>query len=305
MVLRFLKSSAQKIKNSLSPSAIGSRIKSLFSSGINEETLEELEEIFYEADLGVTTTMELVEKVRGLLKENPKATADEVLNTISGDLLQFLKTPEANDETKREGPLVLLVVGANGNGKTTSIAKIAKRFSDEGKKVLLAAADTFRAAAVEQLELWAGRLKVEIVKGQHGADPAAVTFDALSKAVSKGHDVVIIDTAGRLHTKTDLMGELEKIRRSCDKVLPGSPHETLLVLDVSIGQNAIDQAKTFNKYTPITGLVLTKLDGTARGGIVVAIQRELGSPVQFIGVGEGVEDLQPFEAKAFVEGLFS
>jgi fused signal recognition particle receptor len=197
-----------------------------------------------------------------------------------------------------------LIVGVNGNGKTTSVAKLANRFKINKKNVLIAAADTFRAAAVEQLDIWAQRLKVDIVKGTSHSDPAAVTFDAVQAGKSRKTDVVIIDTAGRLHTKIPLMQELAKIKRSCQKVIPNSPHETLLVLDATTGQNAIDQAKVFNEFTPITGIILTKLDGTAKGGIVISIQRQLGIPIKFIGVGEGLEDLEPFDAQNFVNALF-
>jgi fused signal recognition particle receptor len=205
---------------------------------------------------------------------------------------------------KEDEPMVILIVGVNGNGKTTSVAKLAKFFQNNDKKVLIAAADTFRAAAIEQLEIWAKRLDIEIVKGNPGSDPASVAFDALTAGKARKSDIVIIDTAGRLHTKTNLMQELEKIRRTCKKVNPSSPHETLLVLDATTGQNAIDQAKTFNKFTPITGLILTKLDGSAKGGIVISIYRQLGIPVKFIGVGEGLDDLEPFQPESFVNALF-
>jgi fused signal recognition particle receptor len=197
-----------------------------------------------------------------------------------------------------------MIVGVNGNGKTTATAKLAKRFQDAGKTVMMAAADTFRAAAVEQLETWAHRLQLDIVKGSPKSDPAAVAFDALTAAKARGADVVIVDTAGRLHTKTPLMQELEKIRRTCQKVVPSSPHEVLLVLDATTGQNGVEQAQTFCKFVPITGLILTKIDGTAKGGVAINIQRQLGIPILFLGTGEGVEDLEPFEAGVFVKGLF-
>ncbi len=195
-------------------------------------------------------------------------------------------------------------MGVNGNGKTTSVAKLAKRYRDSGKKVLIAAADTFRAAAIEQLEIWASRIQTDLVKGAPKSDSAAVAYDALSAAIARNIDVVIIDTAGRLHTRNDLMQELEKIKRACHKVIPDSPHETLLVLDATIGQNAIDQAKIFHQYTPITGLILTKLDGTAKGGIIINIQNQLGIPVKFIGIGESLDDLEPFNAENFSNALF-
>ncbi len=202
-------------------------------------------------------------------------------------------------------PAIFLIVGVNGNGKTTSVAKLSHLLKQNNKKVLVAAADTFRAAAIEQLETWAEKLKIDIVKGAPKSDPAAVTFDAIQAAKARGCDVVLIDTAGRLHTKTPLMQELEKIKRSCQKASSnGGPHETLLVLDATTGQNAIDQAKHFHKFTPLTGIILTKLDGTAKGGIIIAIQRELGIPIKFIGTGEQIDDMQPFDPQKFVESLF-
>lgn len=201
-------------------------------------------------------------------------------------------------------PMVILIIGVNGNGKTTSVAKLANRFVHSNHSVLIAAADTFRAAAIDQLEIWANRLNVDIVKGAPNSDSAAVTFDALAAAKARHSEVVIVDTAGRLHTRTDLMHELKKIKRACHKVHPNSPHETLLVLDATIGQNAIDQAKIFHEFTPITGIILTKLDGTAKGGIVVNIQRQLGIPVKFVGTGESLEDLEPFNPEEFAAALF-
>ncbi len=231
---------------------------------------------------------------------------EELIVAMRKEIVEILsKTPPEIAEIKEEErPFVVLIVGVNGNGKTTSTAKLANRFQEAGKKVLLGAADTFRAAATEQLEKWAHHLNIDLVKGNAKSDPAAVAFDAVTAAKARGADVVIIDTAGRLHTKTNLMQELEKIRRSCKKVNPHSPQETLLVLDATTGQNAIDQAKIFHKYTPISGLILTKLDGTAKGGIVVSIQQQLGIPVKFIGVGEGIEDLEAFNSEAFVNALF-
>lgn len=305
MVLDFLKSSYQKVKKALAKtgSLLGSKIRSLFSGQINEETLEKLEKIFYEADLGVQTSLELTEKVRALHKKNPKIDAEGLIAEIRQEILRMLPATPTPLAEGVDGPLIILIVGVNGNGKTTTVAKLAKRYHDSGKKVLLCAADTFRAAAVEQLETWSKRVGVEIVKGNPKSDPAAVVFDAVTAGKARGADVVLIDTAGRLHTKTHLMQELEKIRRSCRKIYPESPHETLLVLDATTGQNAIDQAKTFHQFTPITGLVLTKLDGTAKGGIVISIQRQLGLPVKFIGVGEGLEDFEPFDPERFVQTL--
>lgn len=219
------------------------------------------------------------------------------------ELTKELKLSHNCINLSSSGPTCLLVVGINGSGKTTSVAKLAKYYKNKGKKVLLVAADTFRAAATTQLDTWADRVGVDIVKGQMGSDPAAVVFDAMNAAISRGSEIIIIDTAGRLHVKTDLMNELQKIRRICAKIIPDAPHETLLVLDATIGQNAIDQAKTFNKFTPLTGIVLTKLDGTTKGGSGVAIQKECGIPIKFLGLGESFDDLQPFEAQSFADAL--
>lgn len=308
MVLKFLKSSYNKVKNALSKtrSALGNKIRSLFKGKIDEETLEQLEKLFYEADIGIKASMELTEKVQDFFRKNPSLDADGLIKEIRDEIAKLLaKTPvEMKEVPENEGPMVILIVGVNGNGKTTSVAKLAKRYHDSGKKVLIAAADTFRAAAIEQLEIWAERINVDIVKGAPKSDSAAVAFDALTAAKARGTDVVIIDTAGRLHTRNDLMKELEKIKRACHKVLPESPHETLLVLDSTIGQNAIDQAKIFNEFTPMTGLILTKLDGTAKGGIIINIHGQLGIPVKFIGVGESLDDIEPFNPENFASALF-
>lgn len=303
MVLKFLKSGYSKLVDALSKtrSLLGGKIREFFVGKISLDQLEELERILYEADLGVQLASSLTEKVKAFYR--PEMTSEDLIQFLKQEILALL--PPYVDEAATSSPHIILVVGVNGNGKTTSTAKIAKRYLEDNKKVLLGAGDTFRAAATEQLEMWAHRLNVDIVKGQPKSDPAAITFDAVSAGKTRGMDVVLIDTAGRLHTKTDLMQELNKIRRSCQKVVPEAPHETLLILDATTGQNAIDQAKTFSKYTPITGLVLTKLDGTAKGGVVIAIQNELKIPVKFIGLGEGVDDLQPFDPKAFVDSLFT
>lgn len=303
MVLNFLKSSYNKVKNALGKTLLGQKIRALFGSGIDEEALDHLEKLLYEADLGVQLSMELTERVRQRLKENPALSGDELVNGLRRDILQII-TFDSGPAPLIEGPEIVLIVGVNGNGKTTSVAKLAKRYKDSGKKVLVAAADTFRAAAMEQLEMWANRLEIDIVKGAPKSDPAAVTFDAVSAAKARDVDVVLIDTAGRLHTKTPLMQELEKIKRSCRKLFPQGPHETLLVIDASVGQNAIEQANIFNKFTPITGLILTKLDGSAKGGVVISIQRQLKIPVKFIGVGENIDDLEPFNPETFVQALF-
>lgn len=306
MVFDFLKSSYNKVKNALmkTSSLLGSKIRSLFTGKIDEETLENLERAFYEADLGVETAVDLTRKVKELHAENPGLTGDALLEEIKKEIVRML-TPPSTPPLPATLPHIVLIVGVNGNGKTTSVAKLANRYKSEGKKVLVAAADTFRAAAVEQLTLWADKCGVDIVKGAPNSDPAAVAFDAVSAGKARQADIVIIDTAGRLHTKLPLMQELEKIKRSCRKFISEAPHETLLVLDATTGQNAIEQAKTFNRYTPISGLILTKLDGSAKGGIVVGIQRQLNLPVKYIGVGEGIDDLEPFDPEIYVNALFN
>lgn len=304
MVLHFFKSGYNKVKGALSKTraAFSNKLRVLFGKDLDETTLEQLEELLFLADLGVEAATQLTQKIREIHQKNPSIKGELLLQALKQEILAMIGTHNTGLATG--SPSIILIVGVNGNGKTTSVAKLAKRLSQENQKVLLGAADTFRAAATEQLDMWANKLNLDIVKGQAGADPAAVAFDAVSAAKARGCDVVLIDTAGRLHTKTPLMQELEKIRRSCAKVIPGSPQETLLVLDASTGQNAIEQAKTFNKHTPITGLILTKLDGTAKGGIVVSIQQKLGVPVKFIGTGEGEDDLLPFDPQTYVEALF-
>ncbi len=308
MILRFLKSGYKKLKGILAKtgSLLGTKIRSLFQGGINEETLEQLEQLLYEADLGVETAMELTEKVRQLHRKQPYVNVEDLVAVVQKEITEILlQNPAAFKEIpESEEPMVIMIVGVNGNGKTTSVAKLANHLKSAGNKVLIAAADTFRAAAIEQLDIWAQRIGVEIVRGAPNSDPAAVAFDAVTAGKARGSNAIIIDTAGRLHTRSDLMQELEKIRRSCAKVHPNSPHETLLVLDATTGQNAIDQAKIFHQYTPISGLILTKLDGTSKGGVVVNIQRQLGIPVKFIGLGEGLEDLEPFEPESFASALF-
>ncbi len=305
MVIKFIKSGFKKVHSALSKTQhlLGHRIRGVLGKTIDEDTLEELEEVLYEADLGVDTVTDLVEDVRQKAKRDSSISGDKILEAIKTDLLQIL---DKNDDIslKEASPAVILVVGVNGSGKTTFIAKLANKYKKMGKKPLLCAADTFRAAAVDQLDKWADKLGVDIVKGQPGSDPSSVVFDAVSAAKSRGSDVAIIDTAGRLHGKTDLMRELEKMRKVCQKVIPEAPHETILVLDATTGQNAIDQALTFHKYTPITGLALTKLDGTAKGWVVIGIQRKLGVPIKFIGVGEGLDDLEPFDHQTFVSSMF-
>ncbi|MDR3624687.1 MAG: signal recognition particle-docking protein FtsY [Chlamydiales bacterium] len=306
-MFKFIKTSYSKVKGAFgkTSSLFQHKIQELFKGSIHEGTIDELERLLYEADLGVATTSLLIAKVKSELQANKGLDSTKITAILKEELTCELKKYSSDmEEATNNGPVVVLVVGVNGSGKTTSVAKLAHHYQLAGKKVLIAAGDTFRAAAVQQLELWAQRLHIDIVKSAPKSDPSAVVFDAITAGIARSCDVVIIDTAGRLHVKTDLMQELQKIRRVCTKVLPESPHETLLVLDASIGQNALDQARTFHKYTPITGIILTKLDGTPKGGIVIAIQKELGIPVKMIGIGEGLEDLQPFNAEEFVSALF-
>ncbi len=308
MVLNFLKSGYQKVKDSLSKAGalLGNKIRALWGTDINEDTLNKLEKLFYEADLGIQTTKDLVDKVRQEHRLHPKISSEELILVIRQYLLSLLPPSlPSSPSTSTPSPLIILIVGVNGNGKTTTVAKLAKRYQNEQKSVLLAAADTFRAAATEQLDLWAQRLAIPLVKGTNKSDPAAVAFDAVTAAKARGVDILLIDTAGRLQTKSHLMQELEKIKRSCKKVMELAPHETWLVLDATTGQNAIDQAKIFHHHTPLTGLVLTKLDGTAKGGIVISIQKHLGIPVKFIGTGEGIDDLEAFDAESFINTLLA
>lgn len=273
---------------------------------INEDILEELEEILFTSDLGVTTTHELIDAVESGVGRKELDEPEKVKAALKERMLTFLDVPEGDHTNPGPGePLVIMVIGVNGVGKTTTIAKAARRFIQEGKAVMLAAADTFRAAAVEQLQIWGERVGAAVVKQKHGADPSAVVFDALSAALSRGIDVVFIDTAGRLHTKTNLMDELQKISRVAGRKLPGAPHEVWLVLDATTGQNAISQAQMFHEALRVTGIVLNKLDGTAKGGIVVAIAHQMKLPIKFIGIGEKMDDLHPFDASDFVEAIFS
>ena len=290
-----LKKTRDKIGGSIDRITLGKKI--------DDELLDELEEVLVTADLGVKTSLKLIEDLRGKLarKELGDAAAlkQALKQGIAGVLEQVQPVPARDNN-----PHVIMVVGVNGVGKTTTIGKLAHRFTGQGRSVLLAAGDTFRAAASEQLTFWAQKVGCDIVGGQEGADPSAVAFDALEAALSRGRDLVIVDTAGRLHTKVNLMEELKKIHRVLGKKLPGAPHEVLLVLDATTGQNALQQAKLFNQAVPLTGLALTKLDGTAKGGVVVAIAGELGLPICYAGLGEGVEDLKPFDPGEFAEAIF-
>jgi fused signal recognition particle receptor len=308
-MFNLLKSGYQKIKGALSKTrlALSQRIQALFGKPWSDETFDELEQILFEADLGTQCAADFVNHLRSRLRTRPTQDINEIIKILHDYTLSILTTnePIKTRPLVSGNPAVFLIVGVNGSGKTTSIAKLAKQMQKEGKKVLLAAADTFRAAAIEQLSSWAERLNVDIVKSKSGSDPSAVVFDALTAAKARGVDVVLIDTAGRLQNKTDLMKELEKIRRVCSKVILESPHETLLVLDATTGQNAIDQAKVFNEATPLTGIVLAKLDGSAKGGIVLSIYRQFAIPVRWVGTGEKADDLEPFDPKSYADSLFS
>jgi len=271
---------------------------------IDAETLEELEETLIVSDLGIRASTEIVEFLREKARKGEMRDTDSVRDFLKQEMTAILGASRPLS-LSGEKPYVILTVGVNGVGKTTTIGKLAGRFVSEGRSVLVGAADTFRAAAIEQLEIWSQRAGAQLVKHESGSDPAAVAFDAVEAAKARKIDVVIIDTAGRLHTKSPLMDELKKVRRVIDKAFPGAPHETLLVVDATTGQNALKQAEMFHHAVGVTGIALTKLDGTAKGGIVFAIHRELGIPIRLIGVGEGVEDLRDFDSKEFVEALFS
>jgi fused signal recognition particle receptor len=271
---------------------------------IDADLLEELEYTLITADIGVRTATEILERIRQRVDRRLLNDAPELKQLIRENLLEVLEATERPVAQVSQPPAVIMVVGVNGSGKTTTIGKLASRFKSEGRSVLLCAADTFRAAAIEQLEVWGNRTGTDIIRQKPGADPSAVVFDAVQAAKARKVDYVIVDTAGRLHTKENLMAELEKMRRTASKVVPGAPHEVWLVLDATTGQNGLEQARKFTETSGVTGIVLTKLDGTAKGGVVVAIARELNLPIRFIGVGEKVDDLLPFEPEAFIQSLF-
>jgi fused signal recognition particle receptor len=277
-----------------------------FTKEIDRNTLDELEAILITADLGTKTTEEILSKLREKADRKQIKDGDELKRLIKDQIQDILKsTPPRSGKPLKGEPEVVMVVGVNGTGKTTTIGKLAHALRSEGKTVLLCAADTFRAAAIEQLEIWGSRTGVEVIKTKPGGDPSAVLFDALNAAKARHTDSVIVDTAGRLHTKTSLMAELEKMKRTAQKVIPGAPHEVLLVMDATTGQNGLQQARLFTESAGVTGIVLTKLDGTAKGGVVVAISRELGLPVRYVGVGEKAGDLLPFSAENFADSLFA
>jgi fused signal recognition particle receptor len=277
--------------------------------GMGRAELDAFERVLIEADLGVAAAMELVGEVTEQVRRGRLKTADDVQAVLLERLTGLLSNGDAGDPGRiarsADGPTVILMVGVNGSGKTTATAKIGARLKGQGHKVLLCAADTYRAGAVAQLEVWAERVGLPCVKGASGGDPAAVAFDAVEAALTRGLDTVLVDTAGRLHTQDDLVKELQKVARVVGRKAPGAPHETLLVLDGSTGQNAVQQGKVFHAALPLTGLVVTKLDGTARGGTVVALRRELGLPVRFLGVGEGADDLEVFDPRAYAQRLLA
>jgi len=286
---------------------LAERIEDVVSIGkeIDRATLDDLEATLISADLGTTTTQQVLEKLRDKTDRKQIKNVGELKRLLKDELLAILTSANTQPVQRVDGsPEVILVVGVNGTGKTTTIGKLSQVFRSQGKTVLMCAADTFRAAAIDQLEVWGERTGTEVVKTKPGGDPSAVLYDALQSASARHTDYVIVDTAGRLHTKTSLMAELEKMRRTAQRIIPGAPHETLLVMDATTGQNGLQQARLFTQSAGVTGIVLTKLDGTAKGGVVVAISRELGLPVRYVGVGEKAGDLLPFDPREFVESLF-
>ena len=288
--------------------SLSERIEQVVSFGkeIDRTTLDDLEATLLAADLGTTTAHEVLEKLREKADRKQIGNVDELKRLLKEEILAILTATDSQPVTRVDGtPEVILVVGVNGTGKTTTIGKLAQVLRSDGKTVLLCAADTFRAAAIEQLEVWGQRTGTEVIRTKAGGDPSAVLYDALQAASARHTDYVIVDTAGRLHTKANLMAELEKMRRTAQRIIPGAPHETLLVMDATTGQNGLQQARQFTQSAGVTGIVLTKLDGTAKGGVVVAISRELGVPVRYVGVGEKIGDLLPFDPRDFVDSLFA
>jgi fused signal recognition particle receptor len=298
----------QRLKEGLAKTRQGwiSRIDGLTAGKkkIDETLLEELEEILITSDIGAKTSQLLIRDVTAKVGRKELEDADHLKANLQEQIFQILTPQEKTLDVTRARPFVIMVVGVNGTGKTTTISKMAQKFKAQGKSVLLAAADTFRAAAIEQLEIWGQRVGCEVIKHQPGSDPAAVVFDALQAGRSRGCDVLLVDTAGRLHTKVNLMEELKKIKRVMAREIPGAPHEVLLVLDATTGQNALSQARMFHQALEVTGIALTKLDGTAKGGILIGISNELKIPLRYIGIGEKADDLREFSARDFVDALF-
>jgi len=300
-LLEKLKSGVQKTRAGL-VSALEDAIQG--KKEIDADLLDELEFTLISADIGVRTTAEILDRIRERVGRHQLGDAAEIKGLIREHLLEILEASERAPARVTEPPAVVLVIGVNGAGKTTTIGKLASRFKSEGRSVLLCAADTFRAAAIEQLEIWGERTGTQVIRQMAGSDPSAVLFDAVSAARARRVDYVIVDTAGRLQTKDNLMAELQKMSRTAKKVIPEAPHEVLLIIDATTGQNGLEQARKFTENSSVTGIVLTKLDGTAKGGIVVAIARELNLPIRYIGVGEKVDDLLPFDSEKFIESLF-
>jgi fused signal recognition particle receptor len=294
-----LSKTRDKIVNSITETVTGKAV-------IDEVTLDQIEEILLSSDIGFDTTEKIIESVKRNLKSEKDRSGENIIEIVKQALTEVLSIANSNGkELSAKKPYIILIVGVNGVGKTTTIGKLANNYKKIGKKVIVGAADTFRAAANEQLEIWAKRAEVDIIQSLKGTDPSSVVFETVKKSLDENYDIVLIDTAGRLHNKTNLMNELDKIRRVIKKLLPDAPHETLLIVDGNTGQNAILQAEEFSKVTDISGLVITKLDGTAKGGVVFQIVANQNIPVKFIGVGEGIDDLQEFDSKAFVEAIFN
>lgn len=298
MVIRLIKDKLQKTRDYMHQ-----QLGRLLAKGsiVDPEILASLEAVLIQADLGVDITYTIVERIQ---KEKCISNEEEVFSIVRQKLLDILnETVSVQLNKNQKGPTVIFILGVNGSGKTTAIAKLAHRFREEGGKVLLAAADTFRAAAIEQLDVWARRLDVDVIKHVYGADPSAVAYDAVNAAVKRSMDFLIIDTAGRFHTKTELVEELKKMNRTINKVYPGAPHERLLVIDATTGQNGLVQAREFHRELNLTGIIVTKLDGTAKGGVLVGIQKELKVPVKFIGIGQELTDIEEFDAESYVEAI--
>jgi fused signal recognition particle receptor len=306
-MLNSIKSAFQKIKSALvkTSSTFAFTLKSLFAKPLDQDLLDEIEKTLYEADLGSAVVEILLKELKEYHVNNRQATAQDYILCLKKRCLEILSSVDYHPKVPSNRPHVILICGVNGSGKTTSSAKLAKIYKQDGKKVLLGAADTFRAAAIEQLTIWANQLHIDIVKGMPNGDPASCVFDTITKAKNHHFDVAIIDTAGRLESKNHLMQELEKIHRTAKKVDPQAPHATYLVLDATIGQTAIDQIKIFHQYTPISGIILTKLDGTAKGGVILSIIHQFKIPVYYVGTGEKVDDLTPFDPEAYLDGLFA
>ncbi len=310
-MLTKLKSSFQRFKSALTKTrnTLVGNIRSLFKKPINPETIEELEQILYEADLGSDLVEKFISHIEKTIDLKNQAASELIISEMEKIAEEILSKPPAvstpSPEKIAQFPYIILMVGINGSGKTTSCAKLAQYYQRQGKKPLLVAADTFRAAAIEQLSIWADRLKIPILKGNPGGDPSAVVYDAILYAQKNQLDMIIVDTAGRLESKKHLMEQLAKLRRTSAKLVPSAPHEILLVLDATTGQNAMDQAQVFNEYTPLNGIVLTKIDGTAKGGIILSIYHKMGIPVRFLGLGEKIDDFAPFDKQTYTQALFA